>query len=483
MIIITNRAGSPASAVTRNRTYRSRRQVLGVLAAGGTIALAGCPSDQGDGSSKPPVDGDISAVSGVTERARPANSAYDTVVDVTEEGGDPTGEEPVTDLVTELAGDNTLIKFPEGTYRLGALWLSELDQFGLRGVGESRPRLVPAGPAERLGATWLKFVDVGAFEFEWFTFDFGEEGYGGRFHLAGQDDFLVRKVAVDGQYPPGVGGFRVEVLDEDSTGVVGDIVARDGAPAHAGSTGIWVGYGHAGDLYVMNCKLENFPDNGLYASAPGWEGSRPTGDGAVHVRGGVYKNNNISNVRLGSTASTAKNVRVVAADVPPYGDALNVRGIHLRTGGDHLIENCDIELQENAGAGFGGVVVHGNAGSVTVRDTRIQVDRDDVPAINVLRPTERLPGPTVENVTIEGSAAAGNTVVVRNRRETTIEECDIVQSGPERDGLVLDDVDGTLSSSHISVTGDPIVNRGSTITRRNVRVSPNETVLRVDDSE
>jgi hypothetical protein len=431
-------------------------------------ALAGCPGGNRDGPSR--SGGNVSTDSGVAGRVRPEYSEYDTVVDVTEEGGDPTGEESVTPVLEDLAADQTLIEFPDGTYRLDPLWVSDLDQFGLRGTGESRPRLVPSGPATSLGATWLKFADIGAFEFEWFTFDFREEGHGGRFHLSGQDDYLVREITVDGQYPQGVGGFRFETLDGGSTGVIERIRAPDGAPALAGSTGIWVGYGHTGELYVVDCRIENFPDNGLYASAPGREVSRPTGDGPVHVRGGFYRNNNIANVRLGSTGSSAKNVRVVATGVPPHDGALNVRGIQLRAGSDHLIEECEIELEDGAGEGLGGIVFHSDAGSATIRDTRIRVDRDEMPAINSLRPPQRRSGPRLEEVTIEGSAATGSAVMLRNRQKTALDGCDIFQSGPERNGLVLDDVDGTLSSSRISVTGDPIVSYSSSVTRRNVEL-------------
>jgi len=458
--------------VTRNRTHRTRRQVLRALAASGAVALAGCSGDEGDGPSALPVEGNISTGSGVTSRPRSTHSEYDAVVDVTEEGADPTGEESVTDVVADLADDGTLLEFPAGTYALDPLWLADLEQFGMRGVGDTRPRLVPTAPADQIGGEWLTFRNVGPFEFEWFEFDFTQSGYGGRFHLAGTDDALLGRVTVNGQYPPGVAGFRVEILDGDSTGVVEQVRAIDGAPPRAGSTGLWVGYDHAGELYVVDCEIANFPDNGLYASAPGQSGGRETGKGPVHVRGGEYRNNNIANVRLGAAGSSAKKVSVVATDVPPHDGALNVRGIHLRTGSDHLVEDCEVEFGADAGGGFGGIVVHDEAGGETIRDTTLRIDRDDVPAINVLRPPDPQPGPNVENVTIEGSAAAGGTVVVRNRKGTTLEECTISQSGSDRDGLVLSDVvDGTLSSSHISVTGDPIVSYGSSITRRDVRIA------------
>lgn len=455
----------------------TRRRFLQTLAAGGAVALAGCPGGDGGSGTPTPSESTVGTPDGTSTSQIERRSRYNTVVDITDEGGDATGEEPITSTLEDVVADDTLVVFPSGTYRIGRLTFSEYENFGFRAASSEPVRLVPSGPSGRLGTTLLKFVDIGQFEFQGFTFDFREPGYGGMFYLLSHDDFLIRDVTVNGQYPPDVSGFRFEVVDNESRGIVERLVARDGAAGHTGSVGIWVGYSHAGELYFKDCEIANFPDNGLYASAPGYQGPEPAGNGPVHVRGGIYKNNNVSNVRLGSTGSSARNVRVVIDEVPPHKDVVNARGIRLRQRDDHLIENCEVVVTADAGVGFGGLVVHSDAGGATIKNSRIRVNKDGVHAVNVLRPEDLREGPTFENVTIEGSAAGGEAVAIRNRTGVEFNKCEIVQDGNSRNGILFDTVnDSTLADSRIDVTGQPIINVDSNVTRRNMKIETDGSV-------
>ena len=51
---------------------------------------------------------------------------YDRVVDITEAGADNSGEEPIDDVFAEEAQDDTLLKFPPGTYRANQLIVYQL---------------------------------------------------------------------------------------------------------------------------------------------------------------------------------------------------------------------------------------------------------------------------------------------------------------------------------------------------------------------
>jgi len=88
---------------------------------------------------------------------------------------------------------------------------------------------------------------------------------------------------------------------------------------------------------------------------------------------------------------------------------MNARGIRLRNRSGIVVEDCDIVIGEDAGEGFGGLVFHPNAGTSTIRDTTIRVDRDGTPAIRALDddPSDASPGPTFENVTVSGARPAG----------------------------------------------------------------------------
>ncbi|MFC6728442.1 hypothetical protein ACFQDG_07290, partial [Natronoarchaeum mannanilyticum] len=117
----------------------------------------------------------------------------------------------------------------------------------------------------------------------------------------------------------------------------------DGVVDGADGVGIYVGAEHAGTIEFVDCYVEDFSDNGLYASAPGGSYDDAEG-GRVIVEGGLYKNNNISNVRLGTDDSVAREVTMVHdADSPPNDGVWNQRNLRIRQGGENiLVENCDI---------------------------------------------------------------------------------------------------------------------------------------------
>lgn len=60
-------------------------------------------------------------------------------------------------------------------------------------------------------------------------------------------------------------------------------------------------------MNIIDCHAYDFANNGIYASNCG---KKSGGGGKVHVRGGLYKNNNISGIRIGSPGSSIKNVVV-----------------------------------------------------------------------------------------------------------------------------------------------------------------------------
>jgi len=68
-----------------------------------------------------------------------------------------------------------------------------------------------------------------------------------------------------------------------------DGVSSDGDDAE----GMFVPNTHAGELWLVDCWIEGFADNGLYASVPG---NSDGAGGSTHVRGGLYRNNNVANL-------------------------------------------------------------------------------------------------------------------------------------------------------------------------------------------
>jgi len=399
-------------------------------------------------------------------------SRFDEAVDITAVGGAADGSEPVTELIQEHAADGTVIEFPAGTYAVDHLSLTNLHNVGLRAVEGTDVSFVPTAPASELGTTLLRLVDLKRFLFEGIDLDFREQGYGGMVYVLGTDDFEFRNVRVRGQYPPDVSGFRFEVVDPESSAIVANLRLPGGSVDGSDSVGIYVGHTHAGTLTVRDCVVENFPNNGIYASSPGRIDGLSGSNGPVHVLGGRYKNNNIANVRLGSTGSSVQHATVIVDKVPPRHDnGLDPRGIRMRARQGQLVENCDVRISGQVPNSSGGIVIHSEAGQATVRNTSVAVDTDGVPAIHALKPADSQRGPIVENVTVGGSAATEHAVDIRHRNGTRIRNSRVEQSGSDRSGVRFErSSDCVVANTNFDVTGEPITMIQSNVIRRNVSV-------------
>lgn len=116
----------------------------------------------------------------------------------------------------------------------------------------------------------------------------------------------------------------------------------DGVGSGADCIGFYVPPEHAGTVTLRDCTVIGWSNNGLYASAPGKASGGQQGQ--VVVEGGLYKNNNVASVRVGSDNSIVRNVTVVVDDtLPPLRGTRNGRGIWVREPGNNItIEDCDV---------------------------------------------------------------------------------------------------------------------------------------------
>lgn len=115
---------------------------------------------------------------------------------------------------------------------------------------------------------------------------------------------------------------------------------------------------HAGEAVLLNCHVEGYGDNGAYLSIP-----HRGGDGAVHVIGGLYKNNNISCVRIGSSNSSVRDVTIVQDwPVPRTPNGLNQRGLRINGGGENIhVENTHITVTSAVPESHGCIQFHRNS--------------------------------------------------------------------------------------------------------------------------
>ncbi|WP_123539025.1 twin-arginine translocation signal domain-containing protein [Halosimplex salinum] len=478
---------------------QSRRKFLrGTALTALGAGVAGCQSDDVEETTRPPTETSEptdtatptsapSATPTSTATATPVpeiveryGDRFGSIVDLADEGADLDGAEPIDDLVTDAIADDTLLYFPTGRYSMGSLDLEGYSNFGFVSLPEDDTVITPAIPGKEMDHL-VRFRDASDLLLEGLDLDYTERGYGAVIRLLAHGDFVARDLRIHGKLPDWNRenkhvGFRFDVRDESSEGLVERVIARDGGHEGGNGVGIFVGKEHAGTLTFRDCEIANFPNNGLYASSPGRDtvGYRGS-NGVVHVRGGEFVNNNIANVRIGSTGSTVKNVTVRVDKVPPSPTerTLNVRGIRLRARGNQLVENCTIEIGENAGMGFGAISYHPEHGSSTIRDTEISVDCDGFDAIDA---TDSSNGGTEEpllfdNVTITGKATGGAAADIADRHGTKFRNCRIEQSGSDREGIVFTDSEDCLvADSTIRVTGQAIRTHNASVDRVNLTI-------------
>lgn len=462
-----------------------RRRFLQGTAIAGAAGLTGLFAfDQLDG------DGGGSRDKSPSTVAQPPPSAdaqpvrhgdeFGTVVDAVRAGADPEGEEPIGDVLERHAGSDTLLSFPAGTYRLPQITLEGYDHLGVAAAHDERPTFVaPAGSCTD-EEPYVQFLDVTDFLLEGIDFDFRRDGAGGAVNVIATGDATVRDVTTRGSCAGQVAMFRVDVRNDEATGLVENLRSRQTQDT-GWLTGAYVGLHHSGSVTFRNCVLRDFTDNGLYGSAPGAEDG---GGGSVHTEASRFENNNISNIRLGTTESSATGDTIVVESAP-NAKRVNLRGIRFRRASGQTVEDCTIRFGSSVSESFGAVVFHADNGGARVADTDITIDSDGVPAVNAFYPTGApAAAPTFENLSVGGTASRGFAVLVNGRDGTTFRDCTIEQSGDRRDGIRLAyAADCELVDSRIDVTGAPLVLRDSTLSIRNTTFVTPDGERHVDSME
>ncbi len=397
-----------------------------------------------------------------------------TVDMVSDAGCDPTGNEPCDDKIREAADDYTLLQFPAGEYKITEKnVIFDKTNLGFLGIGDVR-FTVPEWFNEKMfvieRGTGLLFENI----------DIDQTAYAATpgLHLAADDDLQIHDVEFIGQglnpnnEPQECGNEKIEgchtnepvtdalypiVRSPDGVGVVRNVVARNaGYMGTYTRIGVWIGVSTEGTLRLEDCEFEEFSGNGVY-------GSRTYG--VVQVEGGLYKNNDVSQVRIGSLGSYVENavIDVDANDTrsPNPWDALNQRGIWFESrkyaGNNPEVRNCDVFITATPNSS-GGVVTSSTVDDFSVTDTRIGIDADGVRGVSGYAPSDEGHTAVLRGVSITGSASYSQAIFLKNHPNSVIEECCIHQEGASRDGVWLDGSPGSVvRNSTIDVTGRQVV--------------------------
>ena len=429
----------------------------------------------------------------------PYDDEYDSVINIAEAGADTDGNEPITPILEDVRRDDTLWYFPPGRYAMDSqLRFTGFENFGI--VGEDAT-IVPAnyyefdGPRYRLFRLGTGSSPGRRVRFEGLDIDQTAPDTGIRvIDTYAVDRLEVRNIHVHGQHDSGTWGpAHVNVTSSSGTGIVERFRAPDGGEwventphdgkAWRGPIGIEANQ-NQGTLTFRRCWLGPFPSNGLYASG---------GSGRIVVNGGLFKNSNGANVRVGGEGSQIR-WPTIEVDHTREEDRLQ-RGIRLENGRDlevvgaaititspmptsraisvmNSCESVNIERStiEMSGEKINhGIVISQGAGEVLIEETDIRHETAGGYPIWV-RDSDSHDRVHGRSVTITGEAgdASGFRDGIRcERHNCRFSGCRVEQSsreGASRNAIVNTGDDLTVYDSTFRASNYPIVELGSETT-------------------
>lgn len=415
------------------------------------------------------------ATAGCLSRFRSQNGSIPSeAVDITDHGADPTGQESIYPALEAIAEDGAVVYFPDGEYALDETWsFTEFEEFSMIGPEAT---IVPAEGFDSHLFRLNSQTEAASLRFEGFSFDISAPETGGRLLDAQiHSELVIRDLTVEGRTDGGPNLFRLDVTDPDGNGLVERLSAPDGAVGDSTISGCYVGNGSHGDIRFVDCRIEGFPDNGLYADPPA---------GRIVVDGGYYANSGISNVRV-RAGSLVENVHV-RCDNASEGFR-NMRGIRLTNYSPDpeappaVVKNCTVEVLD-VSSSDGAIELSSDLTAAEVYDTQIQVDVDGVPALRAKAPDESFEeydsenGFHCENVQITGSSATQSVVYVVDRNDCVFDNLCVHQTGDDRDGIELLRSDNNrVQNSYFNISGEPVVLREATSEVSSLRTQPLET--------
>lgn len=398
-------------------------------------------------------------------------------VDAVEDLGlDPTGNEPIDEVLNTVTVDDVLVEFPRGTYTYDGPIEGDPTNFGIRGATDDRRDVVirPKPP----GGRFLNLRDAQNVLVEGMMFDeMYRQDAGVENVVVVSDGVVVRDVAHVG-LQDWAKCLSVRVTDPDGTGRVEDVRLTHPTRLLEYPDSIlrfYVGSDHRGTLHVTDSEISNAGSNGLYAS-------RTTGN--VRVENCLFRNNQNASLRIAGSGSYVKDSRFVldtegsqfySAD--EFGTAVGIlweSGDFGKTGG--LVEGCEMVCRSNPGNPI--IEVDGSAGGMTVRDCRIHNEVPGTEPIRVFSPGESTmiegvpdrPWQIIlDNVTVTGVATdIDGAIEIRGRDLSMIRDSciDTDQSG---DGIVLRDLQRCrIGDTNINVSGEPVVLDDATVRTQDV---------------
>lgn len=213
---------------------------------------------------------------------------------------------------------------------------------------------------------------------------------------ASGNDWSIRNVGIRGHWDrtTNTDPFRLRVPDDDKTGVVENvhlgITTESDRSYGGGPSGMFVWRDHAGHIDIRGCYLNDYQDNGIYASAPGNPNSHPFpgSGGTVRIEDCYAHECGTSNFRLGTDGSSIHNSVSVGGwrgiwafieETDIYdSDILNSESGDIALGDGNYVESDTAEVALN-NSRWGTEVAHGGATTDNIHATSVDTPQDRLP--------------------------------------------------------------------------------------------------------
>lgn len=391
-------------------------------------------------------------------------------------GLDPTGSEPVQDKIASAAEPGTLIVCPKGsTFRWTGTAVIECDgPFGIVGEGWKNSKH-PPGPDDKDavifdidndGPTVIEFRTPSGLFANWAVDQRGPKQmvalrYNTEGYILAQDTRTIgphaSRYSKDTQHagpslaPQTPDGATVRINRYTNVGG-----SKSGTKNTGGMPIVWVGTGHNGTLQLIDCHIENSPDNGLY-------GGRTFGNTEIYR--GLWRNNDVSQVRMSGQGSRVDGAEI-ELDEENYSGVGTKQGFPSSNGikwdskptrpdpAGGKIVNCDVRGLSEAGDEYGVgslITVFPTAGAATIENTRVVCNIDATPISAAPPNGNSYPPPPqphrviVQHSEITGSKAGdGGAITIHDRPNSVVSDTCLAYPGASPD-----DISGSVQTSNI----------------------------------
>ncbi|MFC5279385.1 hypothetical protein ACFPM1_11555, partial [Halorubrum rubrum] len=418
----------------------------------------------------------LASSSGTAERN---GIEFGRVLDADTDLGIADGER-VDEVLDGVANEgDTLVRFPPGEYLVGDSIRLRADDFGIESTTGDRGDVVFKPVSGTEPTMFRPDRDQSGFYVGSVTLDRRDEWDSSMTLMRGifSDNVYVTDLLVNGWAPHGGEQLLIfSITDPDGSALVDGVTRRGPTqfPSYPSTTlTIFNGPSSKGTITYRNLEIHNATESAIYAGKA---------YGPVRVEDSYFKNCAHSAVRVTGDDSWIKNTTIVMDidDLHPDAEIKDPEGVQLNRGiwiqsakHEHngpLIEDCDIVI-DNAGNGVAGILNNGDTGGMTVRNTRIECNQDDIyPVLIQPESTEKAGTPyesLLDGVSVTGTGSGRPAIEIRGRDGTTVKNSCIQM--PNADGIRFEGTsNATIEDTNVNVGGRATMFESADVTTTNL---------------